>query len=236
MPSLTIVSGYWKITNKHGSKYDAWFANSLKINCPYVFFGTKETIEMARQFRGSLPTTYIELEIKDFHTSKYAKDIIVHPAHCPSTELNLIWHEKIFLMKKVVQLNPYCSDYFAWVDAGICTYRTTAPPSVPFPSVEKLQALPQNKFVFTSSDAPVFRKQMVGPTRYFHYIAGTSYLLHSSFVDNFAAIYDSYLASYLPQRGTIYTDQVLLTYIYKDHPELFHRLGHGYGEIVPLLY
>jgi hypothetical protein len=32
------------------------------------------------------------------------------------------------------------------------------------------------------------------------------------------------------------TDQIILTHLYKDNPELFYKLGDGYGEIVPLLF
>ena len=46
MHPLTCVSGFWNVTNKHGNNYTTWFQHSLKINCPYVFFGDKETIEM----------------------------------------------------------------------------------------------------------------------------------------------------------------------------------------------
>ena len=62
---LTCVSGYWKIKNKHDNKFYKWFENTLKINCPYVFFGNKESIDLARKYRQTLPTYYIELEIED---------------------------------------------------------------------------------------------------------------------------------------------------------------------------
>ena len=36
--NLTIVSGFWKVKNKHDNKFENWFSKTLKINCPYVFF------------------------------------------------------------------------------------------------------------------------------------------------------------------------------------------------------
>ena len=41
---LTLVSGYWVIPNKHDNKFFEWFDRTLKINCPYVFFGNEESI------------------------------------------------------------------------------------------------------------------------------------------------------------------------------------------------
>ena len=55
--TLTCVSGYWRIKNKHDNKFENWFNNTLKINCPYVFFSDKETIEI-KKYRGDLPTQY----------------------------------------------------------------------------------------------------------------------------------------------------------------------------------
>ena len=69
--TLTCVSGYWEIKNKHGDKFNNWFHNTLQINCPYVFFGDKETIEMIKKYRGDLPTHYIECNIDDFYTYRY---------------------------------------------------------------------------------------------------------------------------------------------------------------------
>lgn len=31
-------------------------------------------------------------------------------------------------------------------------------------------------------------------------------------------------------------DQIIYTLIYIDHPELFYKIGHGYGEITKLIY
>jgi len=58
--SLTCVSCYWIVKNKHNNNYNKWFKNTLKINCPYVFFGDKNTIKLVKQFRQELPTYYIE--------------------------------------------------------------------------------------------------------------------------------------------------------------------------------
>ena len=151
---LTIVSGYWIVTNKHGNKFLNWFKKSLKINCPYVFFGTKETIAIAKEHRGTLPTHYIELELADFFTKRYRDDFQTDAEHCPSKELNMIWNEKLFLMQKAAHLNPYKSDFFAWVDAGITNYRNKAPPTTVFPDPAKLKTLPKDKLIFSASGRP----------------------------------------------------------------------------------
>ena len=225
---LTCVSGYWNVHNKHGNHYDKWFKNTLQINCPYVFFADKETIRYIQSFRRELPTLYIECSIQDFITYKYKDRMRTDPTHCPSVELNLIWHEKIFFIQKAKELNPFSSDFFCWVDAGICIYRDVQPPKTPFPNSNKLQSLPTYKFIYCSSLPYI--EELVQPNIYYHHISGT-YLLHRYIIDDFSFLYNQYLDKLL-HKDNIMTDQVILTHIFKDNPNLFHLACNGYGEII----
>ena len=230
---LTAVSGYWIVKNKFDTEYLTWFNNTLKINCPYVFFGDSQTIEIAKRYRGSLPTSYIECNITEFYTYRFKDKMLTHPRHCPSSELNMVWNEKVFLIQKAAELNPFNSEFFAWIDAGICAYREQVPPSRVFPDLTKLHTLPKNRFIFTSSESHIYEPNKL-PT-YYHYIAGTSYILNITVIKTIVDLYKEYLEK-LMNLDNIYTDQVILTHIFNDHPELFCRIGHGYGEIVKLLY
>ena len=231
--SMTCVSGYWKVPNKHGNEYNNWLHNSLNINCPYVFFSDKETIEFIKPYRQNLPTYYIECNIQDFVTYKYKDRMLTHQTHCPSIELNLIWNEKIFLIKKAYDINPFNSDFFCWVDAGICSYRHNTPPTLQFPNIDKLNRLPKNKFIYSSSDP--YNKNAIKINNYYHHISGTSYLLHKNIINDFVKIYDDYLNK-LIDKNNIWTDQVILTHIFKDYENLFYKLCSGYGQICPELY
>lgn len=231
--TTTCVSGYWKVTNKHSeNSFTDWFENTLRFNCPYVFFGTKETIELAKRYRRELPTHYIELPIEEFYTYSFKDRMRVDPLHCPSAELNIIWNEKIFLIEKAKELNIFNTEYFAWIDAGVCTFRHRPAPTTPFPNRDTLSLLPKGKCLFTSSIAPVFESERLAESNY-HFISGT-YILHADCIDTLTNLYREYLSLYIePTR--IYTDQVILTYIYRDHPHLFHNIGHGYGELFNIL-
>lgn len=163
---MTIVSGYWIVDNKHDDKYNKWFVNTLSVNCPYVFFGDKNTIEIIKQYRKNFPTYYIECDIKDFYTYKYLDNFIIDKDNCPSKELNCIWNEKIFLIQKAKNINPFNSKFFMWLDAGICSYRDKKPPLKYFPNRHKLKDLPTNKFIFTSSDSENYDRKSVGNYNY----------------------------------------------------------------------
>ena len=233
MSKLTCVSGYWKVTNKHGDKYMDWFHTSLKINCPYVFFSDKETIEIIKKYRQDLPTVYIECNIEQFVTYPYKDKMISHPTHCPDVLLNLIWNEKIFLLQKALNINPFQSEFFCWIDAGICVYRDKLPPPTPFPNLDKLNKLPKNQFLYSASNP--YYENAVQTTNYYHHVSGTSYILHKNIINDFAQLYHHYLTK-LVNNFNIWTDQVILTHMFKNHKYLFHKVCDGYGEIVAELY
>lgn len=235
---LTCVSGFWPVKNKHASKFRQWFKTSLRINCPYVFFSDKQGIEYIKPFRMNLPTYYIECTLAEFYTYQYKAQMRTHPVHCPSAELNLIWHEKLFLIEKAAARNPYHSEFFCWVDAGICIYRTAAPPLTPFPNPRKLEQLPRDKFIYSTSSTP-FQRELVTRQSYYHHLAGSAYILHISSINPFVQLYKASLRKIFTDptlyNSNLWTDQVVLTHIYKSHPHKFCKVGEGYGDVMKAL-
>lgn len=231
---LTLVSAYWNIKNKHDNKYNEWFKNTLAINCPMVFYCNNDTIDYIKQFRKDYPTHYLVHDISNFYTFKYYNNIETNPIDCPSKELNLIWNEKIFMINYATQINIFNSEYFMWYDAGHCIYRNKMPLQIPFPNINTLSKMPKNKFIFTTSDKEHYDETKVG--QFYHYISGTAYLIHKSFVKDFTNIYLKYIDMCLSKKSWIYTDQVILTIMYKEHKDLFYEYGYGYGELARLLF
>jgi hypothetical protein len=233
--SLTCVSCYYPVKNKYGDSYKEWFKTSLNINCPYVFFSTKEGIEYIKPFRKGHPTYYIEYNIEDFFTYKYKEKMKVDEMHCPSVELNLIWNEKIFMIQKAYQLNPYKTEWFKWIDAGICIYRDIMPPQTPFPNATTLNKLPKYMFIYSSSNNIIPDLNEINPTNYYHHVCGTSYLLHSNIINDFAELYEKYMDK-LVDTNNIWTDQVILTHIFKHNTKIFYKIADGYGELNRALF
>lgn len=232
--TLTCVSGYWRIKNKHNNNFEKWFNTTLKINCPYVFFSDKETIEIIKIYRGNLPTYYIECNITDFNTYKFKDKMVTHPIHCPSIELNLIWNEKIFLIQKAIEINPFQTEYFMWMDAGISSFRNKMPPSQPFPNINKLNDLPKDKFIYSSSHNFTYNENFIKGQYHLHHHVSGIYLLHKNIINKLVDIYKKYLT--LIDKNDIWTDQVIWTLIYKDNKELFLKLCDNYASIPFYLY
>jgi hypothetical protein len=195
---------------------------------------------MIKQYRKGLPTYYIEYNIEDFYTYSYREHMTTDPIHCPSVELNLIWNEKIFMIQKAYKLNPFQTEWFKWIDAGICIYRGEKPPQTPFPNDNsKLLDLPKDKFIYSSSHE--FTMKAAAIYNSYHHISGT-YLLHKNMIDKIIELYKEYFNAIVNKqniridKNNIWTDQVILTHIFIDHPHLFYKLCEGYGEITRYLF
>jgi len=234
MVLLTCVSGYFPVKNKHNEKYNTWFTNTLSINCPYVFFTDKENIELIKSFRKDLPTHYVICDIKDFYAYPLKDKMRKHWKHCPSVELNVIWNEKVFMVQKASEINPFNSEWFFWIDAGMCVYRMMKPPNN-YINEKLINSLPKDKFIYSRSDLLLpYDESQVSNTNYYHHVSGT-FVMHKSFVNQFAEIYRMYIDKLIDKKN-IWTEQVILTHIFKDNRNMFYKLCDGYGRIAPLFF
>jgi hypothetical protein len=97
-----------------------------------------------------------------------------------------------------------------------------------------LLKLPTDKFIY-SNNSNKYDETKVSFTDNWHHIAGTSYILHKNIIDKFVKIYKEYLDKLL-DTNNIWTDQVILTHMFKDNTSLFYELTSGYGNVVPYIY
>ena len=134
--NITVVSGYWNVKNKYNhDNYNEWFENSLKINQRYIFFTneSENDFEKIKKYRNEdvYETYFIDYSLERFHSKQYASDDWIN-FHIPSKELGMIWNEKIHLLRfaKDIDVNP--TEFYIWIDAGICVYRENKPPQKRF--------------------------------------------------------------------------------------------------------
>jgi hypothetical protein len=109
--------------------------------------------------------------------------------------------------------------------------------------LKKIETLPKDKFIFTSSVEEnmenvenSIRTQLLDNNNYCHYISAGVFIMHKSFISTFKNIYKEYIDYLLPQKNNIYTEQVIYTHIYFRNSNLFYKLTDGWGNIIPYLY
>jgi hypothetical protein len=247
MTILTCVSGYWNVTNKHGNKFNNWFNDTLKINNPYVFFCENKDRDYISKYRTNLSTNlstyFIDYNLSDFYTNKFNFDAsFTHLVHCPSIELGKIWLEKINLMFIASKQNPFNSKWFMWVDAGVCVLRDKQLDNCfNFKNLDSLECLDKNKLYYTSTNDPHFNYLTINYLLYTHEIAGTAFLIHRDKIEFFKNLFYKYVELLLKNinlvksKFFILSDQCIWSLILSKHPELFYKLGNGYGELINLL-
>jgi hypothetical protein len=226
--NLTIVSGFINVHhNKYSlEKYYQWFKTSLLIPGNVIFFGTPEILEYVKTIRPDF--FFVEYTLEECYSYKYKESIQTDPVHCPSKELCIVWNEKICMLQKASKMNPFNTDYFIWIDAALPNYREKVPPA--------FGCLPEINFskdhLICTKLKPFFNKNK---TSYNPFITGGNLLVHKDFIDKFSEIYARYIDTLLPSK-IICTDEIVLTHIYKDCPELFEVFKYGYGSLVRYLF
>jgi len=127
--SVTIVTGFYRVnTGKYPKHYyNEWITNFLTLDCNTVAFISKEdklTIELIEK-SGKKNIKVIFKELEEFHNKKYYEsykwqNTIDIEKHLHYPEMYMIWNEKPFMVLEATKVNPFNSEWFAWVDFGSC--------------------------------------------------------------------------------------------------------------------
>ena len=69
-----------------------------------------------------------------------------------------------------------------WMDAGMSSFRNRMPPSQPFPNINKLNDLPKDKFIYSSSHNFIYNEKFIkGHYHLQHHVSGI-YLFHKVYL------------------------------------------------------
>jgi hypothetical protein len=119
--TVTVVSGYWEVKSKHlVSSYEAWFRNTLRVQCPYVFFHdsseVKKTVtDIRSRSNNQYPTHFIQRNLTAAALKFNYGEKWTHPKHVRTADLAVVWLDKVHMMAEVAALNPFHSEWFAWI-------------------------------------------------------------------------------------------------------------------------
>jgi len=128
-------------------EYKEWI-NDLYGNIGFnlVFYTNKEYAPYIKEIRKNFKdnTKVIVLEFEDFESlKKYPmsfwkeqNEIDHEEYHTP--EMYCVWYEKKEFVKKTIENNPFNSEYFIWVDAGICREKEWIALLKDFPIINKI--------------------------------------------------------------------------------------------------
>uniref|UniRef100_A0A6C0I2F7 Uncharacterized protein n=1 Tax=viral metagenome TaxID=1070528 RepID=A0A6C0I2F7_9ZZZZ len=162
MSLATIVTAYFRLPKSKASpeKYNEWMSNMLANSNPMVIFcdeGSKELILGYRNkygYGGHDKTVIIVTTIKEFYSYQFAEHFVEHVAkdteravgHGPL--LYMIWSEKSNFLKRAIELDPFKTDYFLWVDIGC--FRVLNTRFLAWPNPDRIAKLDHTKVLLLS--------------------------------------------------------------------------------------
>jgi FkbM family methyltransferase len=253
----TIVTGLWDLGRGNldtGFKrsYDHYkqkFAELLKTPANMVIYIAKEDEEFVWKHRSKHNTFVKTMELQEFKTwfefYEKTQELRVRPewtaqaawlAESPQAKLeyyNPLVMSKMFLLNNATLFNPFDSDYYFWIDAGITS--TVHPGYFTHDnSFAKLEEYSQNVdgFIFLSypyeggEEIHGFERKKIAQyaqTDYVKYVCRGGFFGGSKLaVNEINAKYYSLLASTLAE-GYMGTEESIFTIVAHQYPELINR-------------
>lgn len=151
----TIVTAYFfsKISKASHEIYVERMKNMLVIDNNMVIFCEKKYSELIRELRkDKLSKTYIiETHYKEFYSYKYINTFLEHYNKDHEKQvghniyLYMIWNEKPHFLKKAIEIDPFNTDYFLWVDIGC--FRKKNVDFIHWPNQIRINQIPKDKIL-----------------------------------------------------------------------------------------
>lgn len=248
--STTIVTSLYNIQreNLDGRGWDSyleWFARTLSVNTPMVVFVDQELQDFVIESRNGLPTKVVVSGLEDTHYYSHKKEMdsileseayrsrITGPnrIECNSSLYNIIQYSKFDWVEKAAAMDPFGTDNFLWLDAGISRFFDGVDPAVGFNIGGK--NLPDGKVliqIFMLSYPDLANTDNLDEDYFWDersYVAGGIFMVNKSFAKEMNDIMKDTLRSIL-SKGMMNNEQISLGYLIKRRPEIFELFRHYY--------
>jgi hypothetical protein len=234
MNNITFVTAYFKFNqNKYNSNYFDWMSNLLlNLDNNIIIFTDKISKSVIEKLRDNYKdkTIIIEMKLEEFHSIKYLDYFIKDHLrdkyrHIRNPNLYMIWNEKLKFVEKSIDINPFKTLYFAWIDIGyirnpiyINRYLKNGFPNLNKLKEDKIYML-NIDYNFTEEDFkdPFNKKyQMIDNKIGGGFIIGNSINL-KKMIDEF---YNIIIPEYIKRDYFLGEDQTLYTSLYLKRPDL----------------
>lgn len=249
--SITLVTALYDINrDKEGDgrtfdEYLSWFGETLKVKSPMVIFVDKDLEEFVKKHRANLPTKIITQSLEEIPYYFLKDDIqkilddknyqskIGAPqrVECKMSLYNVIIYSKFPWVKKVIEENPFNSEYFMWIDAGLSRFFDQHGVSVQnqYPSDTAIETLLDNKDSVLIHASMSYYPDLVNADIYteeYFWDARTWVMAGlwgggSSVLTKFCDMIDEVLQVKMVKNGVINNEQNAMAYVYKNNDDMF---------------
>jgi hypothetical protein len=243
----TIVTGLFDINRntmdgREWKNYLNWFEKTLSLNCPMVIFIEENNINFVKNARKNFPTKIISQNIHDlpYYQYKEKMDKIIlsedyknkikdnKRIECNFSLYSIIQYSKFEWMKVTSELNPFESDYFIWMDAGLSRFFDDLDTKKEYPSKHFKQKIKNlnNKVliqIFMSYYPDLFEAKMLTDD---YLLDNRSYVMGGMFASNQIGIRNinlkmKELFEEMLQNNIVNNEQIALGFLFKKYPDMF---------------
>jgi hypothetical protein len=248
---ITLVTSLYNIDRQSkgdGRSFDeylSWFSETLKVKSPMVIFVEDSLKEFVEKNRGNLPTKiitqplkevpyyYLNDKIRQILTGENFKEKISVPSRieCKMSLYNVIIFSKFLWVKRVIEENPFGSEYFMWMDAGLSRFFNPHGVFIDksYPSESALESLLDNKDRVLIQASMDFYPDLVNSQKYNdeYFWDSRSWVMAglwgggSKILSKFCDMIDNILQEKLIKRGIINNEQIVMAYVYKINTNMF---------------
>lgn len=249
--TATLVTALYDIGRDSGgdgrsfNDYLSWFSETLKVKSPMVIFVDDSLREFVEKHRKNLPTKIITQSLSEvpyYYLNDDIQKIISddnfkikisspHRIECKMSIYNVIIFSKFLWVKRVIEENPFNSEYFMWIDAGLSRFFEDhqIDTDSSYPSESAIESLLDNKDSVLIQTSMNFYPDLVNAERYEneYFLDSRSWVMAglwgggASILSKFCDMVDEILHEKLIDRGIINNEQIVMAYLYKTYPNMF---------------
>ena len=243
---VTIVTAFFDINRSEKGdgrtieEYKQWIKHTLELNCN-LFIVTEEKFKdffLENRNCEKYPTFLQIISITDLHFYQYydrMKDIILsdeykqHIAYpnrveCVLPEYSIIQYSKFHCLKIAMDLNPFQSETFFWMDAGISRFFEDIDISQPFPSNDGLHLIKNSGNKFICQSRPDIDQYNIDETFIWkadNLIYGGMFGGSPQTIDFIFFHVDFVFSNIMLKSRNVNNEQLTLAIIYKNFPTIF---------------
>lgn len=222
--------------------YLEWFKKTLQIKSPMIVFCEEDTADFVRENRkypteiithsvSELPYYYLRDEIDSvIKTSEFQSKIKDgHRTECQHPMYTVVQYSKFKWLDRCVDLNPFNSDFFFWIDAGASRHFEDFDVDCDFPSKDALEKLDEmgDKFLI-QWNVDAYQSLANADTLTDEYLWDCRAVTCGSFfgggpnaVKQVNKEVEDVWVNKMVRNGLVNNEQIVLAYLLKNKPDLF---------------
>jgi hypothetical protein len=242
---VTLVTAFFDINRAERGdgrtidEYKSWIKKTLQLNCNLYIVTEAKFLDFFKNNRPKEYNTFIKIiEFKELHYYKYYdtmkniidtpeyKNRIAHPnrVECILPEYNIIQYSKFHCLKIGIDENPFHSEYFFWIDAGISRFFLDVNISNNYPGQNAITLFrnnPNKFFIQKRRDLEIFPIDENFIWKSDNLLYGTMFGGNIHVITMIANLIEGVLVKDMIYYNNVNNEQLALAMVWKKNPELF---------------